>query len=248
VVGPDDAELFREPRPIVLTPLDGSRVEIPAVATRQGERDVASGVVVRIQTEDDIAQTALRPGMAVRATLTIPAADSPSGEVLAVPASVIVQQDGRHVAYVEMMPGMFDGVLVELGRRCGDMYPVVSGLEAGQRVVAVGAFLLDAETRLNPSLAVQYFGANAERAERRIPPLPARRQSPSSPPLSKEDQALANAQRICPVTQKPLDSMGGPVPVTVRGRKVFVCCRGCERPLLASPDKYLAGPTEPVGP
>jgi hypothetical protein len=151
------------------------------------------------------------------------------------------------VVYVETMPGMFDGVLVELGRRCGDMYPVVAGLEADQRIVAAGAFLLDAESRLNPSLAVQYFGANANRAERRIPALPARRQSPSSPSLSKEDQALALAQKICPVTQKPLDSMGGPILVTVRGRKVFVCCRGCERPLLASPDKYLAPPGESAG-
>jgi hypothetical protein len=252
VVGPDDAELFREPRPMALKPLDESGLEIPALATRQSERAIGNGFVVRIQPEDNIVPMVLRPGMAVRATLTVPASafssDASSEEVLAVPASAVVQQDGQQVVYVETMPGMFDGKIVELGRRCGDMYPVVSGLEADQRIVAVGAFLLDAESRLNPSLAVQYFGANAERAEGRIPPMPTRRQAPSSPSLSKEDQALALAQRICPVTQKPLDSMGGPVLVTVKGQKVFVCCRGCEQPLLASPDKYLAGPLESVGP
>jgi Cu(I)/Ag(I) efflux system membrane fusion protein len=256
-VGPDDGELFKQPRPATLIPLDESRLEIPALATRQSDRAVGNGIIVRIQPKDDIAPVALRPGMAVRATLNIPATglsapeqstDSPSGEVLAVPASAVVQHDGYQVAYVEVMPGMFDGVLVELGRRCGDMYPVVSGLEANQRVVAVGAFLLDAESRLNPSLAVQYFGANAKRAEGRIPPLPARRQAPSAQPLSKEDQALAKAQGVCPVTEKPLDSMGGPIPVTVQGRKVFICCRGCERPLLASPGKYLERLSEPVGP
>jgi len=55
------------------------------------------------------------------------------------------------------MPGTFDGVEVVLGPRCGDWYPVVKGLEAGQRVAVSGAFLLDAETRLNPSLASSYF-------------------------------------------------------------------------------------------
>jgi Cu(I)/Ag(I) efflux system membrane fusion protein len=255
-VGPDDAELFNEPRPAMLTSHEESRLEIPAIATRQSDRAVGNGVVVRIQPKDNVAHLALQPGMAVRATLTIPAAalsksetpsDSPSEEVLAVPASAVVQHSGQQLVYVEVMPGMFDGVLVELGRRCGDMYPVVSGLEADQQIVAVGAFLLDAESRLNPSLAVQYFGANAKRAEARIPPLPTRRATPSTQPLSKEDQALAQAQRICPVTEKPLDSMGGPVIVTVKGRKVFICCKGCERPLLASPDKYLERIAEPVG-
>ena len=54
---------------------------------------------------------------------------------------------------------MFDGVEVVLGPRCGDSYPVVRGLEPGQRVAVAGAFLLDAETRLNPSLVAGYFGA-----------------------------------------------------------------------------------------
>jgi hypothetical protein len=35
----------------------------------------------------------------------------------------------------------------------------VRGLEAGEKVVAAGAFLLDAETRLNPNASAAYFGA-----------------------------------------------------------------------------------------
>ena len=50
-----------------------------------------------------------------------------------------------------------------LGPRCGDFYPVVRGLEPGQKVAIAGAFLLDAETRLNPSLAAGYFGAGGSR-------------------------------------------------------------------------------------
>ena len=88
----------------------------------------------------------------------------PAGKVLAVPDAAVVDTGLRTVVFVETMPGMFDGVEVVLGPRCGNAYPVVRGLEAGQNVVAAGAFLLDAETRLNPSLAASYFGASARDA------------------------------------------------------------------------------------
>lgn len=83
----------------------------------------------------------------------------PSGKVLTVPESAVIDTGVRTVVFIETMPGMFDGVEVTLGPRCEDWYPVVKGLEAGQRVAVSGAFLLDAETRLNPSLASSYFGA-----------------------------------------------------------------------------------------
>ena len=95
-------------------------------------------------------------GMALRPRVVIYA---PAGQVLAVPQSAVVDTGERKVVFVEGMPGMFDGVEVVLGPRCGDSYPVVRGLEPGQRVAIAGAFLLDAETRLNPSLAAGYFGA-----------------------------------------------------------------------------------------
>jgi Cu(I)/Ag(I) efflux system membrane fusion protein len=84
---------------------------------------------------------------------------SPAGQVLAVPQRAVIDTGPKKMVFVETMPGMFDGVEVVVGPRCGDSYPVVKGLEPGQRVAAAGAFLLDAETRLNPSLAAAYFGA-----------------------------------------------------------------------------------------
>jgi membrane fusion protein, copper/silver efflux system len=95
---------------------------------------------------------------------------SPAGQVLSVPQSAVVDAGARKVVFVESMPGMFDGVEVVLGPRCGDSYPVVRGLEPGQRVAIAGAFLLDAETRLNPGLAAGYFGAG--RGERAVVPGP----------------------------------------------------------------------------
>lgn len=146
----------------------------------------------------------------------------PKGQVLAVPESAVVQTGSRSVVFVERMPGMFDGVEVVLGPRSGDLYPVVSGLEPGQRVASAGAFLLDAETRLNPSLAAGYFGATRGRSEA------------TSPPPSAEPRGT------CPVTGKPLGSMGPPVTITVNGRSVVLCCSGCEGKVRKSPEKYLS--------
>ena len=92
----------------------------------------------------------------------------PAGQVLAVPRSAVIDGGSKKVVFVESMPGMFDGVEVVLGPRCGEFYPVVRGLDAGQNVAVAGAFLLDAETRLNPSLASAYFGAG--RGEHHSPP------------------------------------------------------------------------------
>lgn len=86
----------------------------------------------------------------------------PPGEVLVVPAGAVVDTGEKQLVYVETAPGMFDGIEVKVGNRCGDFYPVVRGLEAGQHVAEAGAFLIDAETRLNPGAAVGYFGASAK--------------------------------------------------------------------------------------
>jgi hypothetical protein len=147
------------------------------------------------------------------------------GLTLAIPATAVIDTGDRKVVFVERMAGMFDGLEVTLGRRCGDHYPVWRGLAPGDRVVTAGAFLLDAETRLNPSLAASYFGA-AARPVRTRP--------------STEDEKLIARQKVCPVMDEPLGSMGAPVKVIVDGRVVFLCCKGCERDLRADPRKYLA--------
>lgn len=80
--------------------------------------------------------------------------------LLQVPASAVVDHGGVRLVYVQTMAGMFDGRVVQTGPRTGSVYAVVQGLEAGEQVVSTGAFLVDAEARLNPALAVGYFGAD----------------------------------------------------------------------------------------
>lgn len=160
------------------------------------------------------------------------------GECLALPESAVIDTGSMQVVYVESMPGMFDGIAVKLGPRVGDLLPVREGLKAGQRVATSGAFLIDAETRLNPSLVVGYFGASGNRATTSSTPTIARRRAKKSK-LSPEDQKLAAAQKICPVTGADLNSMGGAVPVQLADRRVFICCAGCETALRKDPEKHL---------
>jgi hypothetical protein len=161
---------------------------------------------------------------------------------LAIPETAVVDHGERQLVFVESMPGTFDAVVVRLGPRCGDFYPVLGGLEPEQRVAVAGAFLIDAETRLNPSLAIAYFGANQASAERRTPEVRVAKTDGAAkgPALPPDELALVEKQKVCPVTDLPLNAMGGPVVTVVEGRKVFLCCKGCEPRLQANPAKYLA--------
>jgi len=180
-------------------------------------------------------------------------AENPAGQVLAVPRSAVVDTGATKVVFVESMPGMFDGVEVVLGPRCGEYYSVVRGLAAGQKVATAGAFLLDAETRLNPGLAAGYFGAN--RGERTASPEPVKKTRDAPSPatialqaLAPEDRIRAERQKLCPVTNQPLGSMGVPMRVVVSGQVVFLCCDGCEDKIKQEPAKYLAKLPRPNSP
>lgn len=73
-----------------------------------------------------------------------------TGEVLVVPETAVIDTGNKKVVYLERENGIFDAVEATLGSRSGGYYPVISGLKKGDRVVAAGTFLIDAESRLNP--------------------------------------------------------------------------------------------------
>ncbi len=58
-------------------------------------------------------------------------------------------------------------------------------------------------------------------------------------PMVPDNRLQFGRQRLCPVTGQELGSMGPPIPVTVSGRTVYVCCRACVNALQRDPAKYL---------
>lgn len=59
-----------------------------------------------------------------------------------IPASAVVDDGGRPIVFVQREGEKFDRRAVTLGARAGDVIQVVDGLEAGERVVTKGAFLV----------------------------------------------------------------------------------------------------------
>ena len=92
--------------------------------------------------------------------------------VLSVPESAVVDTGTKTIVYVEAGPGVFEGRAVVLGPRSGDHFPVLDGLAPGDRIAAAGAFLIDAETRLNPPPQDNPPSGFPSAADRRWPFLP----------------------------------------------------------------------------
>ena len=81
-------------------------------------------------------------------------------KVPAVPELAVIDTGLRKIVYVEHEPGTFWMVEVKLAPRAGEFFPVLEGLKVGDKVATAGAFLVDAENRLNPAITAQYFGAS----------------------------------------------------------------------------------------
>ena len=93
----------------------------------------------------------------------VPAAtpNTATQKLLAVPRSAVIDTGKRKIVYVQSGEGIFDMKQIQTGPMAsGDWYPVISGLSEGDRVVTRGAFLIDAEDRLNPAAAAKPEGAN----------------------------------------------------------------------------------------
>ena len=59
-------------------------------------------------------------------------------------------------------------------------------------------------------------------------------------PAKESDADAIAQQKMCPVMDEPLGSMGTPVKVTGLERDVFLCCKGCLKFLEKEPKKFLA--------
>jgi Cu(I)/Ag(I) efflux system membrane fusion protein len=98
-------------------------------------------------------------------------APAPQDEVLSVPESAVIDTGSRKVVYVESEPGVFEGREVVLGPRTGNRFPVLAGLAPGEKVATTGAFLIDAESRINPGAVPANPGETAPpKAGESVPP------------------------------------------------------------------------------
>ena len=91
----------------------------------------------------------LKPGMFVSAQLTSELAPS----VVLVPDSAVLRSGEKNTVFVALPDGKFDPRTVMLGHASEhDMYEVISGLQAGERIVISGQFMLDSESQLREAI------------------------------------------------------------------------------------------------
>ena len=74
-----------------------------------------------------------------------------SSPVLTVPRSAVIQTGPQAVVYVDQGGGAYEQTPVQLGRRGEKYLEVLSGLEAGEKVVTNGALLIDGQAEMNRS-------------------------------------------------------------------------------------------------
>lgn len=103
--------------------------------------------VVRVRVDVENPELKLRPDMFVDVEL-----ERDMGEGLTVPFSAVMPTGKRNVVFVNKGEGRLEPRLVELGRKYGDAYEVRTGLKEGERVVASGNFLIDAEAKVQGAL------------------------------------------------------------------------------------------------
>ncbi len=118
---------------------------------------IAATRTLKARVEVDNRGYVLRPDMFV--DLELPVAFSRS---LVVPTGAVLDSGLKKTVFVERGEGLFSPREVETGRRFDDRVEIVKGLEAGERIVVSGNFLVSSERRLKEA-------AETLRARHRLP-------------------------------------------------------------------------------
>ena len=92
-----------------------------------------------------------------------------SREGLRIPPDAVIDSGTEKIVFVAIGEGKFQPRKVKLGESDGAQVEVVSGLEAGDRVVTRANFLVDSESRLRASLAEMSPGAAAPETASPVP-------------------------------------------------------------------------------
>jgi len=91
----------------------------------------------------------LRPGMYADVRLTL----TESEDAVLVADSAVIRSGERNTVFVALDGGRFEAREIRLGSRTNDYrYEVLEGLEAGERVVVSGQFMLDSESQLREAI------------------------------------------------------------------------------------------------
>ena len=70
------------------------------------------------------------------------------GNKLVVPQEAVMDSGTEQLVYVSLDAGYFEPRSIQIGARVDDKYIVLGGVQAGERIVTSGNFLIDSESKL----------------------------------------------------------------------------------------------------
>jgi Cu(I)/Ag(I) efflux system membrane fusion protein len=142
---------------------------------------------------------------------------------LTVPVDAVVDAGLRKTVFVEAGEGVFEPRAVETGWRAGGRVEVVRGLEAGERIVLSGVFLVDSESQLRAAA----LGA----------PL-----APAAAPAGAGAAAPAPAgtarDPVCHMAVDEAQARAAGRVAEHAGRTHFFCSDGCRARFAAGPERF----------
>ena len=97
----------------------------------------------------------LMPGMFVSATFVSRAA----GPTVVVPRVAVLDTGTRKLVYVAKADGVFEAREVQVGAPTEDLFPVIKGLKAGDKVVLNGNFMIDSQAQLSSGMTGLFGGS-----------------------------------------------------------------------------------------
>jgi Cu(I)/Ag(I) efflux system membrane fusion protein len=126
----------------------------------------------RVRVEVANPKGRLRPGMFAEAVIETDATEGPAP--LVIPDSAPLFTGRRSVVFVEVPQASrptYELRVVRLGPRTGPVYPVLAGLNEGDRVVVEGAFVLDADLQLRGGRSMMTMSDDVSSAPPPAPPV-----------------------------------------------------------------------------
>ncbi len=75
-----------------------------------------------------------------------------AGQQLAVPKEAVIDDGDKRYVILALADGYFEPRIINVGEPVDDFYPVLGGLEPGERVVTSAQFLIDSETNLQAAM------------------------------------------------------------------------------------------------
>lgn len=181
---------------------------------------------LKLRLEADNPGFALRPDMFANVELPVRVAPG-----LTVPLDALIDSGREQRVFVERSKGMFEPRQVQTGRRFGDRVEIVQGLAEGERVVTVGTFLVDSESRLKST--VHSPTTPKQQAHERVTP-----ESNSEPGLAAR---LGQAKDpACGMIIDTAKAASGGYTLNRNGVTYYFCSQRCKQNFSQQPEHYLA--------